>query len=159
MCGRMQWCVQSTRCTPSLGLSILTTHPPHPLLQATYTGVRTTVIGNIIFPSFLAKTKREQALLGHIHGKFWPHSLQFGLWFFTLFLVKFRDIVWKHLQSWTGFDLPIVLGVKFWWFFFCFTSSLGPLEPEYALFKDLEEIGKILEISEKSEISGKSIRN
>ena len=30
----------------------------HPLLQATYTGVRTTVPGNIFFPSFLAKTKR-----------------------------------------------------------------------------------------------------
>ena len=31
----------------------------HPLPQATYTGVRTTVLGNQLFPSFLGKTKRE----------------------------------------------------------------------------------------------------
>ena len=31
--------------------------------------------------------------------------------------------------------------------FFYFTSSLGPLEPELALFKDLKEIGSIWEIS------------
>ena len=53
----------------------------HPLLQATYTGVRITVLGNIFFPSFLAKTKRKQPLPGHIHCKFWPCSLRFWLWF------------------------------------------------------------------------------
>ena len=31
--------------------------------------------------------------------------------------------------------------------FLFFTSSLGPLEPELALFKDLEEIGDIWKIS------------
>ena len=36
--------------------------PTHPLLQATYTGVRITVLGNIFFPSFLVKTKRKQPL-------------------------------------------------------------------------------------------------
>ena len=51
----------------------------HPLPEATCTGVRTTVLGNMFFPSFLAKTKREKLLPGHIHGKFWPHSLQFAL--------------------------------------------------------------------------------
>ena len=40
--------------------------------------------------------------------------------------------------------------------FLFFTSSLGPLEPE---FKDLGEIGNISEISGKLEISGKSMRN
>ena len=43
--------------------------------------------------------------------------------------------------------------------FLFFTSSLGPLEPELAPFKDLEEIGNIWEIGGKSEISGKSMRN
>ena len=33
--------------------------------------------------------------------------------------------------------------------FLFFTSSLGPLEPELALFKDLEEIGDIWKISLK----------
>ena len=51
----------------------------HPLPEATYTGVRRTPLGNMFFPSFLAKTKREQLLPDHIHGKFWPHSLQFAL--------------------------------------------------------------------------------
>ena len=37
------------------------------------------ILGNMFFPSFLAKTKREQLLPGHIHGKFWPQSLQFAL--------------------------------------------------------------------------------
>ena len=40
-----------------------------------------THLGNIVFWPFLTKTKREQPLLGHIHGKIWPHSLQFALWF------------------------------------------------------------------------------
>ena len=31
----------------------------HPLLQGTYTGVRTTILGNLFFPPFLTKTKRE----------------------------------------------------------------------------------------------------
>ena len=53
--------------------------PMHPLPEATYTGVRRTILGNMFFPSFLAKTKREQLLPGHIHGKFWPQSLQFAL--------------------------------------------------------------------------------
>ena len=54
---------------------------PHPLPQTTYTGVRTTVLGNQLFPSFLGKTKREWVLPGHFHGRFWPHSLRFALWF------------------------------------------------------------------------------
>ena len=46
--------------------------------------------------------------------------------------------------------------------FLFFTSSLGPLEPELAPFKDLEEIGEIWEISGKAvgnqwEISEKSV--
>ena len=47
----------------------------HPLPQATYTGVRTTVLGNMFFPSFLAKTKREKTFPGHIHCEIWPRSL------------------------------------------------------------------------------------
>ena len=40
-----------------------------------------------------------------------------------------------------------------------FISSLGPLEAELAPFKDLHENGDISEISGKSEISWKSVRN
>ena len=46
----------------------------HPFLQATYTGVRTTVLVNIFFLSFLAETKREPPFSGHFHCEFWPHS-------------------------------------------------------------------------------------
>ena len=62
--------------------SLLLTLQPiltHPLLQATYTGVRTTVLGNIFFLPFLAETKREPPFPGHIHGSFWPHSFHFAL--------------------------------------------------------------------------------
>ena len=59
--------------------------PIHPLLQGTYTGVRTTILGNLFFPPFLTKTKREWPIPGHIHGEFWPHSLQFALWFLVHF--------------------------------------------------------------------------
>ena len=54
----------------------------HPLPEATYTEVRTTVLGNIFFLHFLQRLNKrepEQLLLGHIQGKFWPHSLQFAL--------------------------------------------------------------------------------
>ena len=96
---------------------------PQPLLQATYTGVQTTVLGNIFFPSFLAKTKREQPLPSHIHCETWPRSLRFWLWIFSIFLVKIRALVRKDLKSLTGFDLPIIMRVKFWWFsFFYFLS-------------------------------------
>ena len=84
----------------------------HPLLQATYTGVRTTV------PSFLAKTKREQPLPGHIHCEIWPRSLRLWLWILRKQLSKDKALVQKHLKSLTGFELPIILGVKFWWFSF-----------------------------------------
>ena len=60
-------------------LKILALLRLHPLLQATYTGVRITVLGNIFFPSFLAKTKLEQPLPGHIHCEIWPRSLRFRL--------------------------------------------------------------------------------
>ena len=60
----------------------------HPLLQATYTGVRTTVLWNIFFPSFLAKTKREQSLLSHIHGEIWLRSLQYWLWILSIYFSK-----------------------------------------------------------------------
>ena len=53
--------------------------PLHPLPEETYTGVGMTHLGNIVFWPFLTKTKREQPLPGHIHGKIWPHSLQFAL--------------------------------------------------------------------------------
>ena len=65
---------------PPTGLLLL-----HPLLQGTYTGVRTTILGNLFFPPFLTKTKREWPIPGHIHGEFWPHSLQFALWFLVNF--------------------------------------------------------------------------
>ena len=92
-------------------------------------------------------------------GKFGPAASNFGYEFWAFILGKIRALVWKHLQSLIKFDLPIILGVKFWWFSFFFTSSLGPLEPELAQFKDLEEIGDIWEMSGKSEISRKSMRN
>ena len=37
-----------------------------------------------IFWSFLTKTKQDQALPSHVHGKIWPHSAQFWLWFFSI---------------------------------------------------------------------------
>ena len=43
---------------PVRGCSYITS-ARHPLLQGTYTGVRTTILGNLFFPPFLTKTKRE----------------------------------------------------------------------------------------------------
>ena len=102
----------------------------HPLPEATYTGVRRTPLGNMFFPSFLAKTKREQLLPGHIHGKFWPQSLQFALWNFDQFLgedyspraITASELNWIWLAHHFGGYILMI--------FLFFASSLGPLEPE-----------------------------
>ena len=85
----------------------------HPQLQENYTGVKTTRLWNYSFLLFLAKTKREQPLPGQVYGEVWPHSLQFWLHNFSNFWVKIEALVRPHLSSWTGFDLPIISGVKF----------------------------------------------
>ena len=38
----------------------------------------------INFWSFPTKTKQDQALPSHVHGKVWPHSAQFRLWFLSI---------------------------------------------------------------------------
>ena len=85
----------------------------HPLLQEKYTGLETARLWKPFFLSFLAKTKREQPLPGQVYGEIWPHSLQFWLHNFSNFWVKIGALVRPHLSSWTGFDLPIISGVKF----------------------------------------------
>ena len=37
-----------------------------------------------VFWSFLTKTKQDQAPPSHVHGKIWPHSTQFWLWFCSI---------------------------------------------------------------------------
>ena len=85
----------------------------HPLLQEKYTGLETARLWKPFFLSFLAKTKREQPLPGQVYCEIWPHSLQFWLHNFSNFWVKIGALVRPHLSSWTGFDLPIISGVKF----------------------------------------------
>ena len=41
-----------------------------------------------------------------------------GPLFWTKNWVKIRTLVRSHLWSWTGFELLIIWGVKFWWFSF-----------------------------------------
>ena len=89
------------------------THVSHPLLQEKYTGLETARLWKPFFLSFLAKTKREQPLPGQVYCEIWPHSLQFWLHNFSNFWVKIGALVRPHLSSWTGFDLPIISGVKF----------------------------------------------
>ena len=79
--------------------------------------------------------KRDQLFPG-------PTASNFGFEIFTFFGVKIRALG-------AGLDLLIISVVKFWWFSFFFSSSLGPLELELASFKDWQEIGNIWEISLK----------
>ena len=51
-------------------------------------------------------------------GDFGPTASNFCYDFWQFFVVKIIALVRKHLKSWTGFDLTIILGVKFWWFSF-----------------------------------------
>ena len=66
-----------------------------------------------------------------------------GVAFDTCFLAtlsgfwgKNKALVWLYLHSWTWFDVPIILGVKFWWFSFFFGSCIAHLEPELQRFED-----------------------
>ena len=90
------------------------------------------------------KTKREQPLPGHVYGEIWPHSLQFWLWHFFGSRLEPScdhsfgaglDLTCSPFRGLNSDDFPF------------FTSSLGPLEPELDLFKDLKENGDIWEIS------------
>ena len=65
------------KCTSTIDLLATVTTKgldEHPLPETTYTGVRTTVLGDMFFLSFLAETKRGPPFPGHFHCKFWPHS-------------------------------------------------------------------------------------
>ena len=55
---------------------------------------------------------------------------------FVKFYCIFNALVRPNLQRWTGFDVLIIFGVKFWWFFSFFETSLALLEAELAMFKD-----------------------
>ena len=44
----------------------------------------TPYVGKSIFWSFLTKTKQDQALPSHVHGKIWPQSAQFRLQLFSI---------------------------------------------------------------------------
>ena len=46
-----------------------------------------------IFWSFLTKTKQDRALPSHVHGKIWPQSARFWLWFFLLVLFLGHPVV------------------------------------------------------------------
>ena len=46
-------------------------------------------------------------------GDFGPTASNFCYDFLQFFVVKIIALVRKHLKSWTGFDLTIILGVKF----------------------------------------------
>ena len=106
-----------------------------------------------LFWSFLSKTKRVWPFAGHVHGEFFLCTLHNSLMnFFTIFRVKIRALLRPNIRSWTEFDLPIILGVKFWWFSF-FTSSPGPLEPELAPLEKSQEICIISEIALKVELA------
>ena len=49
------------------------------LLRLSYQYPAPLVSGNCCFWSFLTKTKQDQALPSHVHGKICPHSTQFWL--------------------------------------------------------------------------------
>ena len=66
--------------------------------------------------------------LGHIHGKIWPQRE-----ILTIFWVKIRALVRPHLRSSTGFDVLIILEVKFWRFSFFYYPSL----PRLKIYKKL----------------------
>ena len=51
-------------------------------------------------------------------GSFWENA---EIAFFApknYFWGKNKALVWLYLQSWTWFDVIIILGIKFWWFSF-----------------------------------------
>ena len=52
------------------------------IIQQNYTGQETTPCWNILFWSFLSKTKRVWPFAGHIYGEFFLCALQLGLWNF-----------------------------------------------------------------------------
>ena len=56
-------------------------------------------------------------------GNFGPTASNLRYEILTNFWVKIRVLVRPHLWSWTGFDLLIILGVKFWWFSFFYFPS------------------------------------
>ena len=79
----------------------------------------------ILFWSFLSKTKRVWPFAGHVHGEFFLCTLHNSLMkFFTIFRVKIRALLQPNIRSWTEFDLPIIWGVKFWWFSFFYFPSM-----------------------------------
>ena len=98
-------CMQSCHIIQLLECTI----PPHPQLQENYTGAKQLSGNNRSWVISIAK--------------FGPTAFDFGYEFWLYFWVKIRALVQKHLQSLTGFDFPIISGVKFWWFsFFYFLS-------------------------------------
>ena len=52
------------------------------------------------FLLILTKTKQDQALPSNVHGRIWPHSAQFWLWFFSI-----GTFFWGHPVCVFGFIL------------------------------------------------------
>ena len=46
----------------------------------------------IVFWSFVTKTKKDQALIRHVHGKIWPCSTQFGLGFLSVSYFSWKKL-------------------------------------------------------------------
>ena len=65
---------------------------------------------------------------------------------FVKFYCIFNALVRQNLQRWTGFDLLIILGVKFWWISF----FLEPLSPFWKLSYARLKIAKKLATFENS---------
>ena len=121
---------------------LLTVRAAPPVTRKVYWG-RKGHLWNDFFLPFLTKTKRKP-LPSYVYGEIWPHSLQFWLWhFFGSRLGPSGDhsfgagldLTCSPFRGLNSDDFPF------------FTSSLGPLEPELDLFKDLKENGDIWEIS------------
>ena len=68
-------------------------------------------------------------------GAFWENA---KIDFFApknYFWGKKEALVWLYLQSWTWFDVIIILGIKFWWFSFFLDPLLLIQNPSYSHLK------------------------
>ena len=64
-----------------------------PPCTGSVTSSRLPCVQKSIFWPVLTKTKQDWALPSHVHGKIWPHSAQFWLWFFLLVLFLGHPVV------------------------------------------------------------------
>ena len=74
-----------------------------------FTSSRHTLCLEIVFWSFLTKTKQDQVLSSHFHGKSWPHRTEFCLGFVCQF---FGDILYSTLQCNVCLEVDHKRGIK-----------------------------------------------